>query len=176
MDGSYSGDSNHSPSSGSATQTVTIATSSINVTSVSPSSEDYGANAPVTITAVLSWTGAGTAPSASNVTIGGNGPSGYGVTSCGSPSGNTITCTNTYTPTAADVAGSYTESASFSGDTNYSASSSPQTNNFTIGSATSTTGVACTPNPSAGRPVGNVHGDDQWRERLVPRTPNDDQA
>ena len=88
-------------------------------------------------------------PTAADVTIGGNGPSSYGTTSCGTPSGNTLTCTNTYTPTAADTPGSYTESASFSGDAHYTSSSSPETNNFTINSATAATSVACTPNPSA---------------------------
>ena len=45
----------------------------IDVTSVSPVSEDYGSTAPVTITAVLAWTGHGVAPTASDVTIGGSG-------------------------------------------------------------------------------------------------------
>ncbi|MGA9529050.1 MAG: Ig-like domain repeat protein, partial [Terriglobales bacterium] len=59
---SYSGDSNHTAASGSVSQVVTggIATT-IDVTSVSPSSEEFGANSPVTITAVLSWTGHGVA-------------------------------------------------------------------------------------------------------------------
>jgi hypothetical protein len=144
----YSGDSNHGASSGSTNQVVNQATTSISVTSVSPSSEDYGADSPVTITAVITWTGSGSAPTASDITIGGNGPSGYGSTSCGAASGNSITCTSTYTPTAADVAGSYTESASFSGDTNYSSSASTQSNNFTINNATSTTTVFSSANPS----------------------------
>ena len=120
--GTYNGDANHSGSMGSTTQQVNAGSTSIDVTSVSPSSEGYGQDATVTITAVLSWTGAGPAPTAANVTIGGNGPSGYGVTSCGSPSGDTMTCTNTYTPSVADGPGSYTETASFSGDSNYGAS------------------------------------------------------
>jgi hypothetical protein len=103
----------------------------------------------ITITAVLSWTGSGVAPTASAVTIGGNGPSGtYGTTSCGAPSGDTMTCTNTYTPTSADAPGNYTESATFAGDSNYSGSSSQQTNNFTINQATSSTSVASSLNPS----------------------------
>ena len=145
----YSGDSNHSGSSGSVNQVVTggIATT-IDVTSVSPSSEEFGANSPVTITAVLSWTGHGVAPTAGNVTIGGNGNGTYGATSCAARVHETITCTATYTPTNADVAGTYTETASFSGDTNYTASSSPETNNFTIGSNNSTTSVSSGLNPS----------------------------
>ena len=117
----YSGDSNHSGSTGSVTQVVNggIATT-INVTNVSPSSEDFGADTPVTITAVSVVDG----------------------TRCGADGeqrhnrrqrkrhlrsdqlrqrrvNDTITCTATYTPTNADVAGTYTETAAFSGDTNY---------------------------------------------------------
>jgi poly(3-hydroxybutyrate) depolymerase len=128
----YSGDSNHSPSTGTLNQAVNSAGTTIAVTSVSPAAEGYGLDAPVTITAVLSWTGSGAAPTASAVTIGGNGPSAYSATSCGAPSGTTMTCTATYTPTIADGAGSYTETASFGGDGNYNGSSSTQTNNFTI--------------------------------------------
>jgi len=144
----YSGDSNHGGSSGSVNQIVNQDPTTIDVT-VSPSSEDYGANTPVTITAVLSWTGHGAAPTASNVTIGGTGTaSSYGPTSCGARSGDTITCTATYTPTNADVAGVYTETATFSGDNNYTGSSSPETNNFTINNATSNTVVTSGTNPS----------------------------
>ena len=63
----YSGDSNHGGGTGtlSGGQGVNQAATSINVTSVSPASEDYGQDAQVTITAVLSWTGSGAAPTAS---------------------------------------------------------------------------------------------------------------
>ena len=135
-----------------ATQTFTLtvsqASTSIAVTNVNPASEAYGQDVQVTITAVLSWTGSGPAPTASDVTIGGNGPSGYSATNCGAPSGDTLTCTATYTPTAADAVGSYTETASFSGDSNYSGSSSPQTNNFSITQASSSTSVGSSQNPS----------------------------
>jgi uncharacterized repeat protein (TIGR03803 family) len=145
----YSGDGNHSPGSGSVSQTVNQAATTINVISVNPSSEDYGSTALVTISATLSWSGSGTAPTAADVTIRGSGLSGsFGTTSCGAPSGDTISCSNTYTPSGNDVPGSYTMSASFSGDTNYSASSSAQTNNFTINSASSTTSVSSSMNPS----------------------------
>jgi large repetitive protein len=145
----YSGDSNHSGSSGSVGQNVSQQTSTINVTNVSPSSEIYGQDLQVTITAVLSWTGSGTPPTASAVIISGNAPSStYGTTSCGLPTTNSLNCTNTYTPTAADVTGTYTMSASFSGDNNYSSSSSAQTNNFSISGATSSTSVISNLNPS----------------------------
>jgi hypothetical protein len=148
----YGGDTNHSGSTGtlSGGQVVNpvITATSINVTSVSPSTEVYGLDSAVTITAVLSWTGSGPAPTASDVSIGGTGPSGYSATSCGSPSGDTLTCTATYTPTASDTVGTYTESATFSGDSNYSGSSSPQTNNFSITQATTSTSVISSQNPS----------------------------
>jgi hypothetical protein len=148
----YSGDSNHGGSTGTLSggqQVLSGSSTAINVTSVSPASEDYGQDQQITITAVLSWTGNGVAPTASDVTINGNGPSGtYGATSCGAPSGDAMTCTATYTPTAADAAGSYTESATFAGDSNYSGSSSTQTNNFAIAQASSSTSVTSGTNPS----------------------------
>lgn len=106
------------------------------------------------ITAVLSWSGTGHAPTASDVTIGGNGPDGYSATSCGAPSDNTLTCTATYTPTSLDTVGAspYTESASFSGDGNYTGSSSTQIDNFTITQATATTSVGFRPESVARRP------------------------
>jgi hypothetical protein len=148
----YSGDTNHSGSAGtlSGGQVVNpaVTSTSITVTSVSPSSEVYGQDASVTIMAVLSWTGSGPSPTAGNVSIGGNGPSGYGATSCGAPSGDTLTCTATYTPTGVDTVGTYTETASFSGDSNYSGSSSSQNNNFSITQASSSTSVGSSQNPS----------------------------
>ena len=147
----YSGDATYASSTSSpVSQTVNAATPTIAVTGVSPASETYGQDAPVTITAVLSWTGSGTAPTASDVTIGGNGPSTYGTTSCGAPSGNTITCTATYTPTTADTQAlsPYTETAAFTADSNYNAASSPQTNNFTIGKQTPTVNVTNVSVPS----------------------------
>ena len=64
----YSGDSNHSGSAGSTNEVVQggIATT-IDVTAVSPVSEAFGSTAPVTITAVLAWTGHGVAPTAADV-------------------------------------------------------------------------------------------------------------
>jgi hypothetical protein len=139
-----------------STQVKTAPTAtSIAVTNVNPASEAFGQDAQVRITAVLSWTGSGIAPTASAVTIGGTAPSNtYGATSCGPPISNTITCTNAYVPTASDVVGSYTMSATFAGDGNYASSSSTQTNNFSITQATSTTAVASNQSPSVfGQPV-----------------------
>ncbi len=145
----YSGDSSHSGSSGSVNQVVQggIGTT-IDVASVSPASESYGLDAPVTITAVLTWTGNGVAPTASAVTISGNGFGTYGATTCAPRVHETMTCTATYAPTAADVANSYTETATFAGDSNYNVSNSPETNNFTINQATAVMVVTSNPNPS----------------------------
>ena len=88
----------------------------------------------------------------------------------------TITCTATYTPSGTDVPGNYTESAAFSGDSNYAASSSSQTNNFTINSATSTTSVTSSGPSTYGQSVtftatvtgenGNVKA--RWQEAAKP--------
>ena len=145
----YLGDTNHSPSNGSFVQTVTASPTTIAVTAVSPNNEDYGSTASVGITALLSWTGAGTPPTAADVSFGGIGFSGgsFSAASCGAPSGDTMTCTGTFTPSGNDAVGTYTFTAAFSGDSNYGASASGQTGNFAINGATSTTSVACSPNP-----------------------------
>ncbi len=130
------------------TDYTTVATS-IAVTSVSPSAEDYGSTAPVTIAAVLSWTGSGAAPTGSDVTMGGTGLSGsFGTAMCSAPSGDAMNCSATYTSSGNDAPGSYTLSASFSGDTNYSGSSSTQSNNFSINQATAATVVTTSGSPS----------------------------
>ena len=65
----------------------------------------------------------------------------------------TITCTATYTPTDTDLAGNYTVLGTFSGDTNYASSTSTQTNNFAINSATSSTSVITSGPTTYGQPV-----------------------
>jgi hypothetical protein len=97
---------------------------------------------------MLTWTGSGPEPTASDISIGGNGPSGYSSTSCGTPVSDTLTCTATYTPTASDTVATYTETATFTGDSNYTGSTSSQTNNFSITQATSSTSVMSSQNPS----------------------------
>ena len=149
----YSGDSNHGGSSGtlSPNQQVNGAPTAISVTSVTPSSEDYGSVVPVAITAQLTWTGALTPPTANSTTVsfGGAGLGGtFGAASCGAPSGDTINCSGTYTPSGLDAANSYSITAAFSGDSNYNASGSAQTNNFIINAASSTTSVGTSGSPS----------------------------
>jgi len=149
----WAADSNYSATTATQSTSATKVATTIAVTSVNPASEAYGQDAPVTITAVLSWTGSGAAPTASDVTIGAIGSTGhgtYGATSCGAPSGDTMTCTATYTPTVADTVSlsPYTETAAFAGDTNYSASTSTQNGTLTITQATTTTAVTSSLNPS----------------------------
>ena len=72
-------------------------------------------------TPLLARTNKGVAPTAANVTIGGNGTGTYGATSCAARVHETITCTATYTPNN-DAAGAYTETATFTSDNNYSGS------------------------------------------------------
>ena len=62
-----------------------VTATSIAVTKVNPATEAYGQDAPVTITAVLSWTGSGPAPTASDVKIGAPGRADYSATTCGAP-------------------------------------------------------------------------------------------
>ena len=138
---------------GPQTTTVSLlvnkASTAIAVTNVSPAAEDYGSTAAVTVTAQLTWSGAGATPTAADVVISGSGLGGtVGGTTCGAPSGDTLTCTATYSPNGADLPGSYTFSAAFAGDSNYNSSSSSQTGNFTINSATSTTSVSTSGSPS----------------------------
>ena len=150
------------PSTSTSITVLKKTATSIRVTSVNPASEAYSQDAPVAITAVLFWTGTGPAPTASDVAIGGNGSGTYGTTTCGAPSGTSITCTNTYAPSPSDAPGSYTEAATFSGDSNYTGSSSTQSNNFTITDATSTTSVTSNANPSTSGQSVSCPGDHQW--------------
>ena len=75
----------------SATQSVPLAGTgaappTINITSVSPSSEYYGQNASATITATVSWTGNGAAPTASDIAIATTAAGGtLSATTCGAP-------------------------------------------------------------------------------------------
>jgi sugar lactone lactonase YvrE len=148
-------DAFNSPQAVSLSGVAPQAATTVAVTQVNPSSEIYGQNAAATITAVLSWTGDGPAPAAGNVTVSTNAIGGTlsGV-SCGAPSSDTITCAATYTPDGTTLEGTYTMSAAFSGDSNYSNSSSTQTNNFSITQATSGVSVISSLNPSvAGQQV-----------------------
>ena len=125
--------------SGTGTLTVSQQTPTVAVTNVSVSSETYGSATPTTVTATLSWTGSGVAPTGGlsfNSTAAGS----FGSTNC---SGTTspISCSATFTPTATDITGSYTLSANFVGDTNYASAGSAQTNNFSIVQQTPTVAV-----------------------------------
>jgi hypothetical protein len=135
----YSGDTNYGPVTSAQTSNFTIAMQApmLAVTSVSPASEAYGAASAATVTATLTYTGSGTAPtgvpSFSSTAAGA-----FSGASCGAPSGDVITCTVNFTPTATDAVGTYSVSASHAADANYGAASSTQANNFSITSASTT--------------------------------------
>ena len=82
----------------------------VTVTNVNPATENYGSGAATTVTAQLSWTGGGTAPTG-GLTFGNNLSGSYGAASCAGTS-TPITCMAMFTPTATDTLGTYTLSAS----------------------------------------------------------------
>ncbi len=108
---SYSGDSNFTGSTGSVTQMVKQVPTT---TSLSSSQDPSALGAQVTYTATIS-----PAPDGGTVTFTDGGTA---ITGCGSqPAGSgTATCTLTYT-----APGSHTIAASYSGDANFTASTSP---------------------------------------------------
>ncbi len=122
--------------SGTAAFTVTQQTPTVAVTNVSIGSEAYGSGTATTVTAALSWTGNGVAPTG-GLSFSSTAAGGFGPASC---SGTTspISCGAAFTPTATDAPNTYTLSANFSGDTNYGIASSTQTNNFSIAQQTPT--------------------------------------
>ncbi len=129
----------------SQTFAVNQETPSVNVTVVNPSSEDYGAGTPVNVTATFAWTGA-TGPS-QPLTFSSTTGDPFGAASCSS-AGTLMTCHATFTPAAADPAATYNITATYAGDTNFTTATSPQSANFTISPATTTTAVTSSQNPS----------------------------
>lgn len=80
----------------------------------------------------MTWSGSGSVPSGT-VTSGSTASGSFAGSASCSLSGLTAdTCTQTFTPSPVDAAGSYTLSASIAADANYNQSSSMQTNSFTI--------------------------------------------
>jgi hypothetical protein len=83
------------------------------------------------VTAVLTWTGSGAAPTG-GLTFKSTAAGGFaGSPSC-STTASTITCTQSFTPAAADAVGTYTISANYTRNGNYNSAGSTQTNNFSI--------------------------------------------
>jgi hypothetical protein len=128
----YGGDGNHNGGSGTLAQTVNPQVPAVAVTLVNPSSEPFGAGTPVTVTGTLNWTGDGEPP-LSGVKFSSTAAGTFaGSPTCFSSGPVTTTCTQVFTPSTADAAGTYTMSAAFTTDGNYASASSTQTNNFTI--------------------------------------------
>ncbi len=140
----YSGDSNHSPGSGSLGETVTQQTPAVAITGFNPASQTYGVATAITVTATLTWSGNGSAPSGSLKLSSTMGGSFAGSPSC-SVSGTALTCTQTFNPLAKDPIGSYTFSASYAGDANYTSAASTQTNNFAVTQQTPNVAITLTP-------------------------------
>ena len=72
----------------------------------------------------------------------------FGTASCGAASGDTINCTGTYTPSGLDSAEHLHDRGGVLGRQQLRDSSSLQTNNFSINSASSTTSVSTSGSPS----------------------------
>jgi hypothetical protein len=143
-------DANYNESGSAQTNNFTItpakATPTVTMTIVLPNSEPYGASVGAAVTATLSWTGSGPAPTSKGALLS------FTSTAAGTSVpvvclGNTspIICGTLFLPVVNDPAGVYTITASYAGDSNYNAASSPQTNNFSI--TTDTPFVNLTPNP-----------------------------
>ena len=128
----YSGDIFHTGSTGILTANVNQQTPTLSVVSVNPASENSGTGTPTLVTATLTWTGNGNAPTGA-VTFGSTAGGAFtGTPSCSLTSATTITCTQSFAPTATDAPAVYTMSAHNNGDTNYGAAGSTQANNFGI--------------------------------------------
>jgi len=128
----YSGDIFHTGSTGKFTADVDQQTPTLTVVSVNPASENSGTGTPTLVTATLTWTGNGNTPTGA-VTFGSTAGGAFtGTPSCRPTSATTITCTQSFTPSATDAPVAYTMSAHYNGDTNYGATSSAQANNFGI--------------------------------------------
>jgi len=146
----YGGDGSHTGSNGSVGQTVNPQTPVVTVTNLYPASEGYGAGTPVAVTATLTWNGSGNVPSGTISFNSNAGGSFAGSPSCSVINSTTVTCSQTFNPATADAVGTYTISASYASDGNYSSAGSTQTNNFSIQDASTSVGVALTTgsNPS----------------------------
>ena len=158
MTASYAGDTNYNGSSSALANNFSIAQQAplVAVSAVGPATETYGSLEPAVVNATITWTGTGAAPTG-GLSLASTAPGSFGAVTCDSPNRKApgtllstydLTCTAWFAPTASDAAGTYTLSASYAGDSNYSAASSPQTNNFSITQTNTTTAVISFPNPS----------------------------
>lgn len=130
----YLGTVYYGPSSGDTTQTIESSkpTPTVTVTTVFPSFEPYGSGLSSLITATLSWTGGGPAPTAKGLLLSFSSKAAGGFTPvlCVGKT-SPILCGTLFNSTSTDAASNYTITASYAGDNNYTPASSAQTNNFT---------------------------------------------
>jgi hypothetical protein len=150
MSASYAGDGNYNPAGSIQTNNFTItqakSTPTVTMTSVLPNVEPYGSALGTAITATISWTGSGPAPTGKGalLSFSSNASGHFEPVVCLGKS-SPIVCGTLFLPVVNDVAGVYTITAAYAGDANYNAASSAQTNNFTIGADAPI--VKVTPNP-----------------------------
>ena len=130
LSANFSGDTNYGTASSTQTNNFSIAKNSSVSLSITNVSTTYGSTTPVSVSTLVSWSGGGSAPTAAHVSIGfvGSGTSiggSVGSTTCGAPSGDSMTCSAMYTPSGSLGGGAYTSptyntlKAGFSGDANY---------------------------------------------------------
>jgi hypothetical protein len=148
---SYASDGNYNSAGSTQTNNFSIVgskvTPAVNMTVVFPNAEPYGASLGAAITATLSWTGAGPAPTvagAALLSFTSSAPGSFEPVVCLGKT-SPIVCGTLFLPVVNDGVGAYTIRASYAGNSNYNAASSPQTNNFTI--TADMPAVRITPNP-----------------------------
>jgi hypothetical protein len=133
-------------------QTPTVAMASPTV--AAKVTQTYGSLASFAVTGTLTWTGAGAAPTASDMSFTSTAAGTFSTTTCGATS--PATCTATFTPTATDAAGTYNFSAMYTGDNHYGPSTtSTITGDYLINAAAQT--LALTPSPLTA-PQGSTAG------------------
>src|SRR5580658_4827039 len=144
VSGTYAGDSNHTGSSGSTSQTVNPYTPAISIGNMSTT---YGSTTPVTAAITVTGTGVSgdAAPTGTVSCAVGTSLDGTCAVSACTTSGTNVSCTATWTPGGTVADGTYTTNtitATVAADTNYSTNTSSP-NTVTVGSASSSTAVAC---------------------------------
>jgi hypothetical protein len=147
----YTSNGNYNSAGSTQTNNLSIAgsnvTPAVNMTVVFPNAEPYGASLGAAITATLSWTGVGPAPTAAEgalLSFTSSAPGSFEPVVCLGKT-SPIVCGTLFLPVVNDGPGAYTIRASYAGNSNYNAASSPQTNNFTI--TADMPAVKITPNP-----------------------------
>jgi subtilase family serine protease len=116
---SFAAVGSYGPATGTNTVTITQQTPTLVMKSplaASPVMQNYGATTAFSVTSTLTWTGSGTAPTASDVVFSSTAGT-FSTTTCGTTS--PATCTSTFTPTAGLAAGTYNINVQYNGDTNY---------------------------------------------------------